>query len=87
MNKFIEIVSTYNPSYLNSYQENNHFGIAFVIGLLIFTQQSLSSVNFGITLRSNNKNIENYLSGKITGARQVGKIYKYKFCNFVAFSF
>lgn len=51
-------------TFLNSYQENNHFGITFGIGLPIFAQQSLSSVNFGITLGSNNTNIENSLSEK-----------------------
>ena len=33
-------------TYLNSDRENNHFGITFGIGIPIFAQQSLSSINF-----------------------------------------
>ena len=48
-------------TYLDSERENNHFGITFGIGLPIFAQQSLSSVNFGVTLGSNKTNVENSL--------------------------
>jgi hypothetical protein len=49
-------------TYLDSERENNHFGITFGIGLPIFAQQSLSSVNFGVTLGSNKTNVENSLN-------------------------
>ena len=48
-------------TYLDSERENNNFGITFGIGLPIFAQQSLSSVNFGVTLGSNKTNVENSL--------------------------
>ena len=51
-------------TYLNSERENKNFGITFGIGLPIFAQQSLSSVNFGVTLGSNSSNIENSLKEK-----------------------
>jgi hypothetical protein len=42
----------------------NHFGITFGIGIPIFAQQSLSSINFGVTLGQIEKNIENSLVEK-----------------------
>lgn len=49
-------------SFLNSSDEINHFGTTFGIGIPIFAQQSLSSVNFGVSLGRIQKNVENALS-------------------------
>jgi len=53
-----------NTSYINSSSQLNHFGITFGIGIPIFAQQSLSSVNLGFNLGKIQKNIENTLSEK-----------------------
>lgn len=49
-------------SFLNSSDDIQHFGITFGIGIPIFAQQSLSSVNFGVNLGRIQKNVENALS-------------------------
>jgi hypothetical protein len=51
-----------NTSFLNSSDKIEHFGITFGIGVPIFAQQSLSSINFGINLGRIQKNVENALS-------------------------
>ena len=51
-----------NTGFLNSSDQLNHFGITFGLGIPIFAQQSLSSVNFGMNLGKIQKNIENTLS-------------------------
>ena len=53
---------TENTSFLNSSDKIEHFGITFGIGVPIFAQQSLSSINFGINLGRIQKNVENALS-------------------------
>jgi len=49
-------------SFINSSDQIQHFGITFGLGIPIFAQQSLSSLNFGINLGSISKNSENALS-------------------------
>jgi len=49
-------------AFLNSTDKIEHFGITFGIGIPIFAQQSLSSVNFGVNLGRIQKNVENALS-------------------------
>lgn len=49
-------------SFLNSSEKIQHLGITFGIGLPIFAQQSLSSVNLGVCLGKTQKNVENALS-------------------------
>jgi hypothetical protein len=51
-----------NTRFLNSSDQLNHFGITFGIGIPIFAQQSLSSINLGVNLGKIQKNIENTLS-------------------------
>jgi hypothetical protein len=48
--------------FINSTDEIQHFGITFGIGVPIFAQQSLSSVNFGLNLGRIQRNVENSLS-------------------------
>lgn len=48
--------------FLNSADEIQHFGITFGIGIPIFAQQSLSSVNLGVNLGRIQRNVENSLS-------------------------
>ena len=55
---------TENIYFSNSNEQMNHFGITFGIGIPIFAQQSLSSINFGVTLGQIEKNIENSLVEK-----------------------
>jgi hypothetical protein len=53
---------TETTSFLNSSEKIQHLGITFGIGVPIFAQQSLSSVNFGVCIGRNQKNIENALN-------------------------
>lgn len=53
---------TENTSFINSTDKIDHFGITFGVGIPVFAQQSLSSVNFGINLGRSKKNVENALS-------------------------
>ena len=48
--------------FLNSADEIQYFGITFGIGIPIFAQQSLSSVNLGVNLGRIQRNVENSLS-------------------------
>jgi len=48
--------------FINSTDEIQHFGITFGIGIPIFAQQSLSSVNIGLNLGRIQRNVENSLS-------------------------
>jgi hypothetical protein len=52
---------TETTSFLNSSKKIQNLGITFGIGVPIFAQQSLSSVNFGVNLGRTQKNVENAL--------------------------